>query len=148
MYLVEKPYKMIGVIPPTTQCLRVEMLRITYDDGMDLQMWMNPWLYPNHLYVGRRGRVFIHDKDSKTSEVFHYPDSIWASPFKVGNGNGKYSIDESLRLYRGWIVSKPEMIARLRELDGKVLGCFCRQDGDAVNCHAKVLVELFREYCM
>lgn len=137
---------------PTTQCVKIDSLRTAYDEGMDLQMWMNPRLYPNHLYVGRKGRIFIHNTEIadgvtiNTNEIFHYPGSVWASPFKVGTGVGKYSLEESLRLYREMIVAK--MTTRLHELEGKVLGCFCNQSKPGINCHAKVLVELYQEYCM
>jgi len=41
--------------------------------------------------------------------------------------------------YRDWILGRPELLARLHELRGSVLACWCRFDEA---CHADVLIEL------
>ncbi|RLS30096.1 MAG: DUF4326 domain-containing protein [Planctomycetota bacterium] len=46
---------------------------------------------------------------------------------------------EVVERYREWILTKPELLARLPELRGRVLACWCGHDED---CHADVLIEL------
>jgi len=41
--------------------------------------------------------------------------------------------------YRSWLLTRPELLARLHELRGSVLACWCRFDQA---CHADVLIEL------
>jgi len=60
--------------------------------------------------------------------------SDWYNPFKPG----KYGRTEAVRLYRDYILSRPDFIARLPELRGKVLGCRCYPE----LCHGNVLIEL------
>ena len=102
-----------------TQCVKIEALRKT-------------------LYVGRKGRIFIKQLDG-TKKIFHYKDSIWRNPFKVGPG--KYDVDTSIRLYKKHIIES-DLINRLGDLEHKVLGCFCDQNDQ---CHAKILVELYKQ---
>jgi hypothetical protein len=40
--------------------------------------------------------------------------------------------------YRTWLLSQPDLLAALPELEGKVLGCWCKPAA----CHGDVLVEL------
>lgn len=87
-----------------------------------------------NLYVGRNGRIFIGKKEEK--EIYHYKGSKWANPFKLK----EYTLEESLQKYREYLV-ETGLINDLKELEGKVLGCFCDQKND---CHAKVLLELFQ----
>jgi hypothetical protein len=65
--------------------------------------------------------------------------SVWANPFPVGT---KHTLDESLFLYEKHVRETPDLIARLPELSGKVLGCWCKPE----RCHGDVLVLLHREF--
>ena len=123
---------------PKTQCLKVQALRQTYGRTMDLQQWM---AQQDHLYVGRQGRIFITDPETKAKRIFHYKASKWANPYKVGLKAGEYSLADSLRLYRAYVMQGP-LHHGLHELAGLTLGCFCDQ---AVGCHTQVLAALFRE---
>ncbi len=115
---------------PTTQCVKVDALRQAYPgEEINLEKWL---LKPTSMYVGRRGRVFIKLPDN-TNKVFVYEGSKWGNPYKVG----PYTLEESLKLYRKYVIDSN---LPLKELSGKVLGCFCDQRGP---CHAKVLVELY-----
>lgn len=125
---------------PKTVCLKVASLRKEYNDtDVSLKKWMES---SNNLYVGRAGRIFITNPNTKNKEIFHYKGSKWQNPYKVGKGPGKYSLAESLRLYREHIINSG-LINDISELAGKTLGCFCDQSGE---CHAKVLVELYEQY--
>ncbi len=115
---------------PTTQCIKVDQLRKKYGRDIDLEKWLK---IENNLYTGRHGRIFIN------KEIFHYPASKWANPYKIS----EYSLAESLRLYEEHIRSN--LLNSLSELSGKTLGCFCDQ---ANPCHAQVLVKLYKEFIL
>ena len=135
-------------IAPTTQCIKVASLR---DKGFaNLQNWMQS---PNALYVGRAGRVFITQEGNY---VYHYKRSDWANPFVLSKDGkttivmigdredtkkSRYSLKDSLTRYEAYV--RANLWNRLNELDGKVLGCFCKQLEES--CHAQVLVRLWRE---
>ena len=115
---------------PTTQCIKVKELRKKYqNNNIDLKKWL---AMENNLYTGRHGRIFIN------KEIFHYPGSKWANPYKISD----YSLSESLQLYEQHI--RDNLMADLSELTGKVLGCFCDQSNP---CHTQVLVKLYKEFC-
>lgn len=112
-----------------TQCIKVASLRKEFgDESITLKKWME---IPNNLYVGRRGRIFIDGK------IFHYKESKWYNPYTLK----EYSLEDSLKLYKKYIKTSG-LYDDLDELKGKTLGCFCDQSGD---CHAKVLVKLYRK---
>lgn len=56
--------------------------------------------------------------------------SKWASPFTENADYEKY------------VKNNPQLLADLKELDGKVLGCWCRPEEQ---CHGQVLLKLFQE---
>ena len=137
---------------PTTQCLKVAELRKRYGNDINLRIWMEN---PANMYVGRKGRIFI--TVGGESEIFHYPGSVWANPYKldqtgvpeiVMNGEiedikkSRYTTRESLLRYEEYV--RRNLWNRLNELDGRTLGCFCKQ-GEVERCHAQVLVRLWRE---
>lgn len=78
---------------------------------------------PYDVYIGRwNGR-------------YKLPASIWGNPFKVGkDGTGP----EVLQKYRDYVLGKPELMAKLPELRGKVLACWCKPGP----CHGDVLMEM------
>jgi len=61
--------------------------------------------------------------------------SIWGNPFIIGKDGDR---EEVVRKYRARILDKPELLADLHKLEGKVLGCYCAP----LACHGDVLVEL------
>lgn len=67
----------------------------------------------------------------------------WGNPFKLWRNGGKYTIEESLRLYRQYIEIKIEEGAvTLAPLYGQNLACSC-PGGEA--CHGKILLDLIEE---
>jgi hypothetical protein len=77
--------------------------------------------------------VYIGDREPHTGRE----QSEWYNPFKVAI----YGRAEAIRLYRAYILMRTDLLARLRELRGKVLGCWCYPK----SCHGDVLIELLRE---
>ena len=79
--------------------------------------------------------------------------SIWGNPF-VPRGWGKRSkhaveeVDDCLAAYEVHVRARPDLMARLPELRGKVLGCWCFCLGDPdepERCHGHVLARMAME---
>lgn len=67
------------------------------------------------------------------------PASDWANPFTVKEVG---SAEEACRRYEAWLrAERPDLLARLPELEGKTLGCWCKPGP----CHGDVLVRLQEE---
>jgi len=56
----------------------------------------------------------------------------WGNPFKDGTR------EENIEQYRHYIKNRPDLLADLPKLKGKVLGCYCKP----LPCHGDILVEL------
>ncbi len=48
------------------------------------------------------------------------------------------SREEAIKKYKEYILNKPELLSCLDELEGKILGCWCKPQ----SCHGDVLLEL------
>jgi hypothetical protein len=78
------------------------------------------------VYVGRR--LYMGG--------WRLEESDWANPFTVKQCG---SNEEACKRYEVWIkTERPDLIARLSTLQGKVLGCWCKPKA----CHADVLARL------
>lgn len=66
---------------------------------------------PDNVYIGRPGE--------------------WGNPFRVGANDSKESV---IAKYRAYINNKPGLKAKIHELGGKTMGCWC-----SGNCHGEVL---------
>ncbi len=75
-------------------------------------------------------------------DVYIGRGSIFGNPFTHKDGTTAEFIVESrsvaVEKYREYIMNKPELLARIPELKGKTLGCFCKP----LSCHGDVLAEL------
>jgi hypothetical protein len=49
--------------------------------------------------------------------------------------------EEALSKYKEYVLSSPELMESLDELEGKVLGCFCKPE----KCHGDILLELLTQ---
>ena len=70
-------------------------------------------------------------------DVYIGRGSKWGNPFIVGVHGNRGDV---IKKYRQWIGENPSLLNCIRrgELDGKVLGCYCKPKP----CHGDVLVEL------
>lgn len=75
----------------------------------------------------------------KPFDVFIGRPEKWSNPFPIRPDRSR---EEAVRLFEKWIRNKPEMLADLDELDGKVLGCWCDEEE---LCHGDVLIKLIEE---
>lgn len=78
------------------------------------------------LYIGRANRRYGLTR------------SFWANPFKIGPDGDRETV---LAEYETYVRSMPSMMARLPELRGKTLACWCAPE----RCHGDVLAKLVRE---
>lgn len=60
----------------------------------------------------------------------------WGNPFEI-----KCSRERAIAKYEVYIRRRPDLLARLPELVGKRLGCYCVP----LPCHGHVLIKLMRE---
>ena len=70
---------------------------------------------PYDVYIGRPGK--------------------WGNPFEIGKDGTR---EEVIAKYETYIMNKPELLADLHELKGKVLGCYCKP----LACHGDILAQL------
>lgn len=61
--------------------------------------------------------------------------SAWGNPFTGGTRQ------QNIERYRAYILKRPDLLAALKKLDGKVLGCWCKPKP----CHGDMLLELIEE---
>ena len=61
--------------------------------------------------------------------------SEWGNPFEVGKDGNREAVVENYDLY--YLPHKPSLLAKLDELRGKALGCWCAPQ----SCHGNVLVK-------
>lgn len=71
-------------------------------------------------------------------EVFIGRPGFWGNPFKMGRDGAR---EEVVRKYEAMILTRPDMLARLPELRGKRLMCYCAP----LPCHGDVLARLADE---
>lgn len=81
------------------------------------------------IYIGRAIRM----------AGWNLPTSKWSNPFRLKDyGNDRQKV---LDIYEAHVRAKPELMASLGELEGKVLGCWCAP----LPCHGDVLIKLLAE---
>ena len=80
-------------------------------------------------------------------DVYIGRPSKWGNPFthlKDRNTRAEFVVEtreEAIAAYEKWIMTQPQLLKDLRELEGKALGCWCKPQ----SCHGDVLVELIKK---
>lgn len=64
--------------------------------------------------------------------------SKWGNPFNLGADGDRAEV---IAKYEDWILTQPNLLDSLHELDGKTLGCWCAPRA----CHGDVLIKLVEE---
>jgi len=83
------------------------------------------------------GKV-VHCKNTNEKFVYIGRPSKWGNPFTIGkDGNRKQVIEK----YRVYLISNPELINSLYELESENLGCWCYPN----LCHGDILIELIKQ---
>lgn len=88
----------------------------------------------------------VHCKQ-ENYDVYIGRGNIWGNPFTHKEGTTAQfkveSVEEAVQKYRDWIQTQPQLLAKIPELKGKVLGCWCKtKKNPNALCHGDVLVEL------
>jgi len=81
-----------------------------------------------YLYIGRNCNM----------GGWALPKSKWANPFTTK----QYPIEEVILKYKQHILGNKELFNSLKELEGKILCCWCKPS----SCHGDILIELFEEH--
>lgn len=71
-------------------------------------------------------------------DVYIGRPSKWGNPFEVGKDGTR---EEVIEKYREWIMNNDDLLLDIMELDGKVLGCWCKP----MSCHGDVFLEILEE---
>ena len=79
----------------------------------------------------------VHCKKDKY-DVMIDRTTKWGNPFVVGRDGTR---SECLSKYREWFLTQPQLVESLKELDGKILGCWC----SPLPCHGDILIEIRKE---
>jgi hypothetical protein len=77
---------------------------------------------------------------------WHCP-SVWRNPFHIGrDGNREVVIKKYEKYIRNALANSHKLRMNLLEMDGKVLGCHCKQPDREVACHGDILIKLIEEF--
>lgn len=121
-----------------TRVVNVSVKHLRANGYDNIEQWLAD--SDSNVYVGRRMRIFVHDRD-KTRRVIFLPDSPFANRFKVA----ALGREEALRQYeqdlRQRLEQQPDLRAKLETLRGKTLGCWCAPEP----CHAHILAQMLDE---
>ena len=89
--------------------------------------------------IERTDAVFVLNKKiirkTPVNSVYIGRPSDWGNPFVIGKDGTR---DDVITKYEAWIVRQPKLMARLDELRGKHLICWCAP----ARCHGDVLMKL------
>ena len=85
--------------------------------------------------------IVVHCKKS-AYDIYIGRPSKWGNPFSHRQGTqAKFvvaTIEEAIQRYEEWLLQQPQLMADIKELKGKVLGCWCKPG----LCHGDVLARL------
>lgn len=80
----------------------------------------------------------VHCKKSDYDVYIGRP-SKWGNPCSIGKDGSR---EEVIEKYRQWLKNQPQLLNSLWELQGKILGCWCKPKP----CHGDVLVEFIKHW--
>jgi hypothetical protein len=103
---------------------KANLLKLGYEDFED---WIKD---DKHVYIGRNMSFYVKGAIG----------SKWANPFSVK----KYGRNKCIKMFKKYILKNNSLLNSLDELDGKILGCWCKEKSD-IPCHGDVLVELLKK---
>lgn len=76
--------------------------------------------------------IQVVNKRREPYDVYIGRGSIWGNPFVIGRDGDRAEV---IRKFEEYLAASPELIARLPELLGKRIACFCAP----LACHGDVL---------
>lgn len=103
---------------------------------------------PCVVKLKRKGRMLYQGCDLYIGNAWEkqgwkLPQSKWYNDFRVGKWS---NTEDMMQQYETHVRSKPELMASLDELTGKVLGCWCKMPHETQRmCHGDILIKLWKE---
>jgi hypothetical protein len=83
----------------------------------------------------------VHCK-RESYDVYIGRPSEWGNPFSHKEGTlAEFKVAtrrEAIEKYKEWILTQPQLLAKIPALKGKILGCWCHP----LPCHGHVLAEM------
>ena len=79
-------------------------------------------------------KYVVHCK-KENYDIYIGRGSIWGNPFKIGKDGNR---DQVIEKYMDYLLTKPNLIEKIEQLKGKVLGCWC----SPLSCHGDILAHL------
>ena len=79
------------------------------------------------------GRVVHHKKEAY--DIYIGRPGIWGNPYILWRDGDRETV---IAKYETWLKTQPELMRKLPELRGKVLGCWCAPAA----CHGDILLKL------
>lgn len=111
-------------------------------------------LKPKVVRIRRQGGVIVQDCDvyigrRQTQGGWNLKESVWANKNGIDDAKG-ITREKCIAMYENDLREKmraePEVwIPRILELEGKTLGCYCKEKGREVACHGDVIVKWFEK---
>lgn len=122
--------------------------KITSDGyELDLSDMKVPKPIPGHVLKNKKKMKVVHCK-KEPHDVYIGRPSKWGNPFShlEDSTQAEFKVKdrkEAIDSYRAWITEGDgkHLLKDLHELEGKVLGCWCKPK----SCHGDVLVELLEK---
>ena len=132
---IQERYKH-GVLPCNNKDSRISLTFRSLDNKRKTKI----------VKIQRKNGKIIQDCDVYIGRAinmggWNLKQSIWHNPYKT-----KEYGDKCVELYRKYIekrLEEEELMTELKELKGKVLGCWCKPN----KCHGDVLLEMIDKYC-
>ena len=78
--------------------------------------------------------LVVHCKKHRY-DIYCGRPSEWGNPFEIGKDGTR---EEVIEKYRVWLLTNADLMGRIPELKGKVLGCWCAP----LPCHCDILAGL------
>ena len=82
--------------------------------------------------------MIVDVRTTDSYDIYIGRGSRWGNPFPISD---KCPRKLAIAKYEVWIRRRPDLLAALPELAGKILGCYC----PPLPCHGEVLLRLLRE---
>lgn len=86
-------------------------------------------------------------------DVYIGRGSVWGNPYSHKEGTLAEEVvdsrSEAVKKYEEYLLSNNELMSRLPELEGKILGCWCTNSedwnpGDKLKCHGQIIQKYFK----
>jgi hypothetical protein len=88
--------------------------------------------------MAKKGKVVHCKKEFYDVYIGRGPggaETFWGNPYIIGKDGTRAEV---IQKYKDYVLNSPEHMARLKELEGKILACWCHP----APCHGDVLVTL------